>query len=75
MQMQIERNVPMPEIKARKPRIDWSFKHMDVADCVKIHEPDLIGRAQAYCHIYGRQSAKKFMTRIIDDVLHIWRIK
>jgi hypothetical protein len=73
--MQIEQNVPMPELKPKGPRIVWAFKEMQISDCVKIADHDLIGRAQAYCHVYGRQSAKKFMTRIIDGVLHIWRIK
>jgi hypothetical protein len=73
--MQIERNVPMPEVKPKGPRVVWAFKEMMVNDCVKIADPAMIGRAQTYCHVYGRQSAKRFMTRIIDGVLHIWRIK
>jgi len=41
--------------------MDWPFKDMAVGDRVAI--TDNIDRAQAYVHVYAKQSGKRFKTR------------
>jgi hypothetical protein len=61
---------------APKPeRINWPWKNMEVGDLVRITDPQMICKAQVSCHVYRRFTEKKFQTRTIDQVLHVWRIE
>ena len=56
-------------------RVSWPWKQMSVGDMVRVDDKALIPRAQAYCHVYGRQAGVKFSTQTIHGVLHIWRVE
>ena len=69
--LQIEKNIKIPANDESK----WPFNKMEVGDCVKVHEFALMTKAQGYCHVYATKTNKKFKTKKIDGVMHIWRIK
>jgi hypothetical protein len=54
-------------------RIKWPWRHMGVGDLVKISDKDLAGKAQSRAHVYGMPYGRKFATKNIDGVLHVWR--
>lgn len=68
--MIIEKNIPIP---VDSKRMAWPWKDMQVGDCVKFDDKKSAGKAQAYCHVYGTSAGKKFVTKTIDGVMHIWR--
>lgn len=45
-------------------RKEWPFKDMAIGDCIVVKGNDG-KKAQIYCHVYGRQSDKKFKTRSV----------
>lgn len=69
--MQIEKGIPIPQDRGK---ISWPFKDMDVNDCVKFPDKETAFKARNQCHIYGDKTGKKFVTRTIDGVLHVWRV-
>lgn len=62
-------------MSAPKARIDWPWKRMEIGDMVKINDANLLTKAQVNCHVYGRLTMKKFSTKKIDGVLHVWRLE
>ena len=48
---------------------------MEIGDCVKFEDEKIMAMAQTRCHVYASKVQKKFMTKKIDNVLHVWRIK
>jgi len=67
----IEKSVPM-EKKAE--RISWPWKDMDIGDSVLIENQNLISKAQVSCHVYARQTGKKFSTQTTEVGLRVWRV-
>lgn len=67
----IEKNIDIPEIE----KIEWPWKEMEIGDCVKFDDEKIMSMAQTRCHVYASKVQKKFMTKKIDNVLHVWRIK
>ena len=68
---EIEKNVPMD---GAGNRISWPWKDMEVGDSVFFDSPEIAKKAQPGCHMYGRQSGKKFATRSSNDGLRVWRV-
>ena len=48
-------------------RNEWPFKDMAIGDCI-IVKGDVGIKAQIYCHVYGRQSNKKFKTKSVKGM-------
>jgi hypothetical protein len=57
------------------PRIKWPWKDMRPGDVVKISDQVLASKAQINCHTYGNKFGKKFATRTIGGVLHVYRVE
>lgn len=57
--MNIEKDVPIPDSEGRGAKPKHPFSKMDVGDSVLMQDKKM----QVYCHVYGRQSGKKFVTR------------
>ena len=55
-------------------RLKWPWVLMDVGDCVIVDEPDLIKKAQTYCHVFGNKRGWRFKTKTKEDGLYVWRI-
>lgn len=55
-------------------KVNWPWSRMEPGDLVTIEDQGMAGRAQVICHVYGRQNNRKFKTKTIDGVLHVWRI-
>lgn len=66
-------NVAPPE-PIKRERREWPFKNMNVGDSVLFDDIKIALRAQVVCHLYGRQSDKKFATRKEGTGIRVWRI-
>jgi hypothetical protein len=66
----IEKNVKNNSIE----RMSWPWKDMDIGDSVLFEEKSLARRAQNNCHVYARNSGKKYMTRKEGDGIRVWRV-
>jgi hypothetical protein len=62
------------DIGVDQKRVSWPWKNMDVGDSV-LFEGSFAHRAQVNCHVYGRQSGKKFSSRKEGDGMRVWRIE
>jgi hypothetical protein len=67
----IEKNIEIPETE----KFEWPWKEMEIGDCVKFEDEKIMAMAQTRCHVYASKVQKKFMTKKIDNVLHVWRLK
>jgi hypothetical protein len=63
----------LPQMPA--PRIKWPWREMNPGDVVKISDAALAAKAQTNCHTYGNKFGKKFATRTIEGVLHVYRVE
>lgn len=54
-------------------RVKWPWRNMEIGDLVKVSDKDLAAKAQSRAHVYGMPYGKKFATKTIDGVLHVWR--
>ena len=69
--MKIEKGIEIPETYER---VSWPFKDMEVGDCVRFEQKELAYKARNQAHVYGEKTGKKFVTKTMAGVLHIWRI-
>ena len=53
-------------------RKEWPFKSMEIGETV-FFPREKAPNAQAYVHVFARQSKKKFKTRTKDGVLYVKR--
>lgn len=54
-------------------RVKWPWRNMEIGDLVKVSDKDLAAKAQSRAHVYGMPYGKKFATKTIGGVLHVWR--
>lgn len=69
----IKKNVKVPD----KVTGNEVWKSMKIGDCAifEEHKDNMAMRdkLQVYAHVYGRSVQRKFKTRTIDGILHVWR--
>jgi len=71
--MQIEKNVPAPKsTRGRTSKYPWD--KMQVNDSIAIDDPDQHHNARSSAAQYGARHNKKFVSKVVDGVMRIWRV-
>ena len=65
--MTIQKNIPIPK---KKTNDKYSFRKMEVNDCITVPKPTPIISA---AHMYAKRKGWKFVSRDLGDSIRIWR--
>lgn len=71
--MQIEKNIPIPEIEGRGRPREYPFYDMEVGDSVFFDGETLPCKQYVAAKIAGSKTGKTFSGRTVDGGVRIWR--
>lgn len=68
---EIEKFVPIPVGYAKKKK--YPFAEMEIGDSILFCGSDM-KKARSYSHAFGVRHGMKFVTRLVDGGMRIWRV-
>lgn len=73
--MKIEKDVPVPPRSTGPGSNKYPFAEMEVGDSVLFDEPRLKSPPYLAAQYHARKTGKKFVGRVVEGGVRIWRVE